>query len=222
MKYARTSCAVPGIKRSICGIRRNIFICAAPPVAALSLVPRSFFNSSMGPLAGFSMSNLPIRVSFTTSAADIMQIIASQCSRRARKSSKMGKKWSSRNNMPATTISACAMSALQRAMASSLPAYSDAACMDSLSPGIALSNASCALFAELAKCVSIVTTTTRTGVAAATARSSAAEMRFCVIKCLNRYHRYALHLCIKLGIAARFSANKKWNFAQLFFGLWTP
>jgi hypothetical protein len=70
------------MKRSICGRRRSIFICAAPPVAGLSLAslppPRSFFSSAIGPLAGLLMSKWPSRVRRVTSMAEAMQTIASQ------------------------------------------------------------------------------------------------------------------------------------------------
>ena len=94
------------MKRSICGMRRSIFIWAAPPVEFFSLLPRSFFNSAIGPLAGLAMSKLPRRVSLTTSLAEAMQIMASQLSRRATSSGITGRKCSSRNNMPATMMSA--------------------------------------------------------------------------------------------------------------------
>ena len=156
---------MPGIKRRIFGIRRNIFICAAPPVAAFSLLPRSFFSKAIGPLAGLPMSNWPRRVSCTTSVALAMQIIASQSIRRARKASRMGKKWSSMKSMPATTISAEAMSARQRSISTSLPVYSEAACRLSDKPGNSRASVCLALWIELAKCVSIVTITTLTAVA---------------------------------------------------------
>ena len=114
MKYARTSCAVPGMKRSICGIRRSIFICSEPPVAclaglgALADLPappesaifsdfvlwllRRRLSSAIGPLAGLSMSNLPSRVRRTTSPADIAHTSASQRSRRALSAGSNGRK----------------------------------------------------------------------------------------------------------------------------------
>jgi hypothetical protein len=47
-----------------------------------SFDPRSFFSSFMGPVAGFIMSSSPIRVSCTTSRAEITPIIASQVAAR--------------------------------------------------------------------------------------------------------------------------------------------
>ena len=118
------------MKRSICGRRRSIFIWAAPPVAGLPsllLLPRNFFSSAIGPLAGLLMSKAPARVSLTTSLAEAMQIMASQRSRRACRSGRMGRKWSSMNSMPAITMSAWAMSSRQRCVAAGSPANSDAA-----------------------------------------------------------------------------------------------
>ena len=94
-KYARTSCAVPGMKRRIFGIRRSIFICCAPALPpclrALSLaLPRSRFSSASGPPVLPSMLNLPMRVSLVTSPADMQQTIASQLSRRARSAGSSG------------------------------------------------------------------------------------------------------------------------------------
>ena len=44
----------------------------------------------MGPVLGLPMSSLPMRVSLTTSAADMMQTMAVQWSLRACKSGKIG------------------------------------------------------------------------------------------------------------------------------------
>ena len=208
---------MPGIKRNICGKRRNIFICAAPPVAAFSLLPRSFFKSAIGPLAGLPMSNCPKRVSCTTSVALAMQIMASQCMRRARRSSRMGRKWSSKNSMPATTMSAEAMSALQRAINASLPAYSDAACKLSDKPGNSRRRVWLARWIELAKCVSMVTTTTLIGVVWRAACALPSEVSFSVIKSFRRDHREATLRGVTLGISPGFATDKKRYFSQFFF-----
>ena len=81
--HARKSCALPGMNFRILGKRRKSFICFSPELAEGSLDPRSFFNSFIGPVAGFIMSNSPMRVSCTTSRAEMTLIIASQESRRA-------------------------------------------------------------------------------------------------------------------------------------------
>ena len=222
MKYARTSCAVPGMKRSIWGMRRSIFIWAAPPVEAFSLLPLSFLSKAMGPLAGLPMSKWPSLVSFTTSLADIKQIIASQDSRRARSAPSTGKKWSSRNSIPATTMSACAISALQRAIAASFPANSDAACIANSSPGISRLSAAFARPVELAKCVSIVTMTTRIGMFAAATFASAAEMSFGIVECFYGDDRYAMDLRVLLGVAASFTAYKEWDFPELLLRICGP
>ena len=54
-KYARTSCAGPGMKRSNLGRRRSIAICFAPPLAPGFGLPRNFFISAITPVAGLSM-----------------------------------------------------------------------------------------------------------------------------------------------------------------------
>ena len=51
------------------------------------------------------MLNLPMRVSFITSAADMAQTIASQCSRRAFSAGSTGRKWSSMNSIVTMTMS---------------------------------------------------------------------------------------------------------------------
>ena len=56
------------------------------------------------------------------------------------------------------------MSALHLAMSASLPAYSEAACNLQVKPGKSRFNWSLARLNELAKCVSMVTTTNRMGV----------------------------------------------------------
>ena len=80
------------------------------------------------------MLNLPIRVSFITSVADIAQTIASQWSRRARNASRTGLKCSSMNSIVATTMSPRAMSSLQRASASGSSPQTQAAWTESVSP----------------------------------------------------------------------------------------
>ena len=77
------SCAVPGMKRSSFGNCRSIFISPLPPGLEPLRLPRSFFSQAMAPSASPLMSNLPTRVSFTTSAADMQQTMASQSLRRA-------------------------------------------------------------------------------------------------------------------------------------------
>ena len=125
-KYARTSCAVPGMKRSNCGIRRSIFICAAPAVRFAStpsfFFGRRRFSRAMAPVWEPSMLNRPRRVKRTTSAADMAHTMASQCSRRSCSACSTGRKWSSMNSMVATTMSPRAMSSQQRCRAfGSLP-----------------------------------------------------------------------------------------------------
>ncbi len=70
------------MNRSSFGNWRSIFIWprAFDPVPPL---PRMRFSQAIAPVASVDMLNLPTRVSFTTSPADSMQIIASQWSRRA-------------------------------------------------------------------------------------------------------------------------------------------
>ncbi len=136
-KYARTSWAVPGMKRRIFGSRRSIFICCAPAVvlvllsARLSAVclalPRKRLSSETKPLAGADMSNLPMRVSCVTSAALIAQTIASHWLRRACSAGSSGMKWSSRKSIVTMTMSPVAMSALQRSSACSSLPHSSAA-----------------------------------------------------------------------------------------------
>ena len=114
----------------------------------------------MGPLAGLLMSSLPMRVSLTTSLADMMQTMALQVSRRACRSAKMGVKWSSRNSMVTITTCAWAMSSLQRASFRASAVYSEAEWMWNDKPGMDRTRASRALDAALFKWVSIVTMTT--------------------------------------------------------------
>ena len=164
----------------------------------------------MGPLAGLLMSKLPRRVSFTTSDADAMQIMASHSMRRACNTSSTGKKWSSRNNMPAITMSALARSLRQRARAAALLAYSDAACREMVSCGSSRARRRRARSTLLARCVSMVTMTKFSAIAL---RGSAAEVGFCIVKCLHgdvlnpHFGREAF------GIATGFSAHKERNFS---------
>ena len=133
------------------------------------------------------MSNLPMRVSLTTSAGrHAAQTIASQCSRRACSAGSIGRKWSSRNSMVAMTMSPLAMSA--RAALAAPPAsspHSAAACTAERRPGqLARAARGRARSAALARWLSIVTMTTRIGVSARAA-ASAAEVGFCVVQGLD-------------------------------------
>ena len=146
-------------------------ICLAPAVALApassplaSGLLRKRFRKAIGPVAGAPMSNLPMRVSFITSLADMAHTIASQASRRACSEGRTGKKWSSMNSMVAMTMSPCAMSALHRSSALLSSPHSAAACTLSVSPGIARASVRSARAAALARWLSIVTSTTRTGV----------------------------------------------------------
>ena len=68
------------------------------------------------------------------------------------------------NSIVATTMSACAMSARQRSSAAGCAAQSEAACWLSTKPGSRRRRATRARSVALARCVSIVTMTTRYGV----------------------------------------------------------
>ena len=159
----RRSCAVPGTKRRICGKRRSIFICLAPAEAfcpAWGLLPRSFFKKAMGPVLGLLMSKRPMWVSLTTSAADMMQTMALHSSRLACRSAKMGWKWSSKNSMVTSRMSALAMSFLTRASLCASLAYSEAEWMENASCGTKRCKLSRAFKAALLRCVSMVRMTT--------------------------------------------------------------
>ena len=113
----RTSWAVPGMKRSNFGKRRNMAICLAPAVAlgALAAAPsfwvgRKRLSRPIRPPDCASMLNLPMRVNCMTGGADITQTMASQAILRACKASSTGRKWSSMNSMVTMTKSAWPMS----------------------------------------------------------------------------------------------------------------
>ena len=57
-KYARTSCAVPGMKRRIFGMRRSIAIWRAPAIVPFFLVPRQALQQSNGAAFGLSIAEL--------------------------------------------------------------------------------------------------------------------------------------------------------------------
>ena len=78
------SWAAPGTKRRIFGSRRSMVICLAPSLCwLLARFGFSRLSSAIAPLCLACMSNRPIRVSLTTSVAEMQEIIASQLSRRA-------------------------------------------------------------------------------------------------------------------------------------------
>ena len=152
------------MNRSICGMRRSIFICLAP-AAAFSLsslgLPRIFFKKAIGPLAGLDMSSLPKRVSLTTSPADMAHTMALQCSRLACKASKRGRKWSSKNNMVTIMMSPWAISLRHCAKCSGFPANSEAEWMVKLNCGSKRFKPTRARSTALLRWVSMVTITTR-------------------------------------------------------------
>ena len=152
------------MKRSICGMRRSIFICLAP-AAAFSLsslgLPRIFFKKAIGPLAGLAMSSLPKRVSLTTSPADMAHTMALQWSRRACRSAKIGRKWSSMNSMVTIMMSPWAMSSRQRVKCSGLVANSEAEWTVKLRWGSKRFKPTRARSTALLRWVSMVTITTR-------------------------------------------------------------
>ena len=132
------------------------------------------------------MPNLPMRVSLTTSAADMQQTIASQSSRRAASAGSTARKWSSMNSMVAMTMSPRAMSARQRASAAASPPHSSAACTDeSQARQIARAAACGARAAAPDRWLSIVTIDD-----AHAASASAAEVRFGIVERLDgdRWH----------------------------------
>ncbi len=133
-KYARTSCALPGMNRRILGIRRSMRICCAP-VVPLPGLPRSRFSRASGPVLGPPIAKPPSRVSRVTSPADITPMNASHCGCRAFSASSTGMKWSSMNSITAMMMSALAMSSRQSASAASLSPHSAAACSVSCIPG---------------------------------------------------------------------------------------
>jgi hypothetical protein len=145
-------------------------------LSAVSLaLPRSFFSSAIGPLAGADMSNLPMRVSLVTSPARHRadHRVALVAARRSAGSS--GWKWSSRNSIVTMTMSPWAMSALQRASArsSSAPFVGGvrAEAAGRAAGGASVRLARCA---ALARWLSIVTSTTRTRMTLTGAGSAAA------------------------------------------------
>src|ERR1700761_9472007 len=215
-KYARMSCAVPGMKRSSFGSWRSIFISPLPPGLLPLRLPRSFLSHAMAPSASPLMSNLPTRVSFTTSLADMQPIITSQWSRRATRAGITARTWSSRNSMVAITMSPRAIAALQRISAASSVPHSSAAWTDNSSPGKSRRNSFCARAAASDRWLSMVTTTTRTGVA------SAGEVRFGIVKRLDGYGDNAVFIGEAFGVAARLAANEERNFVQLFFRVGGP
>ena len=79
---ARRSCALPGMKRRICGSRRSIFIWLSPDEVRLRL-GLQLLQDRHAPDAGLPMSRSPICVRFTISVSAITPTIASQCGRRA-------------------------------------------------------------------------------------------------------------------------------------------
>ena len=74
------------------GNLRSIAICRAPPSAPGFLAPRSFFSRLMAPPPVPSILKRPMRVRRTTSLAESAQTIASQLSRRASRSARIGVK----------------------------------------------------------------------------------------------------------------------------------
>ena len=97
------------------------------------------------------MTSLPMRVSCVTWGADMMQTMASQCSRRACKASSTGRKWSSMNSMVTMTMSACAMALRQAAKALSLSRQDEALCVCKFRPGKSAARRSPAWVAALAR-----------------------------------------------------------------------
>ena len=150
----------------------DVFTSAVP-------LPRSFFRNAIGPLTGPLMSKRPMRVRRVTSVADIRQTMASQASRRACSAGSTGRKWSSMNSMVQITMSARAMSSVQRRSASGSSVHSAAACTLSDRPGKARASWRCARAAALARWLSMVTSTTRIVGAPVW---SAAEMGFGIVE----------------------------------------
>eukprot|EP01136_Pigoraptor_vietnamica_P016177 Opistho-1_new@59960 len=216
------------MKRRILGRRRSIFIWRAPAVLLSSAelltsavdLPRSLRRKAMGPLVGPLMSNLPMRVSLVTSVADIRQTMASHRSRRARSAGNTGRKWSSMNSMVAITMSARAMSSVQRLSAAPSSPHSAAACTDSDRPGTVLARLRCARSAALARWLSMVTSTTF--MPGDSTWLSAAEMGFGIVKGLQGDDGQAFVPGIEFGVAAGLAANEKRDLAQFLFGLDAP
>src|SRR5262245_9903314 len=109
-----------------------------------------------------------------------------------------------------------AMSARQRCNAPSSSPNSEAACRPIESPGMSRCNAVSARRAALARCVSSVTMTTRTGAV------SAAEMGFGIVKRLHTDHPEAKLARIAFGVAACLAAHEERHLLQLGFGVGGP
>src|SRR3990167_1208343 len=217
------------MKRRNCGMRRSIFICWAPALAGLPMLapawglpalPRKRLSRAIGPLVLPSILKRPMRVSLVTSAALMMQTIASQWSRRACSAASSGRKWSSMNSIVATTMSARLMSSRHWASASSSPTQWSAACTASTRPGRLAASVRRARSAALAKCESIVTIVTRIGRAATAA--SAAEVRFGVIEGLDGDGGQATFERKALGVAAGLATHEERDLLQLQLGLAGP
>ena len=184
-KKMRTSCAVPGMKRSNLGKRRSMAICLAPADAGLSLPfsslaeGRSFFSKPIRPPLCVLATYLPMRPSCMTWGADMMQTMASTSKRRCSNTSMMGRKWSSMNNMVTMTILAWARSSRQCCKRSWLLRQSLAACTFKRKPR----SLSCsATFSKAPdKWLSMVTSTT----VLAAANRSAAEVGFGIVERLH-------------------------------------
>ena len=191
----------------IFGKRRNIFICAAPPVVFFSFEPRIFLSKASGPLAGLLISKSPIFVRGTTSAADMAQTIASQWFLRAFKSSKIGLKWSSKNNIVVTIISAVAISFLHSSKSSGEVTQPAAAWILNSKLGISRFNAKFAFWLALIRWVSIVISTNLSGVLLTTV------IGFCIVKRLQSDLLHAMLLCKFFCITTSLTTDKKWNFS---------
>ena len=132
--HARKSWDFPGIRRRILGKRRNIFIWPAPELPPF-FAGFSFFNRAIAPVAGRDMSRSPILVNCTISWSAMIPTIASQVSRRAFRSGRIAKIWSSRKITEETIMCAVAISALAKASAEGSFSHSAAACTIMDRPG---------------------------------------------------------------------------------------
>ena len=186
-KKIRMSWAEPGIKRNNFGRRRNIAICLAPADTGLSLPwaslaeGRNFLSNPIKPPAWVLATYLPIRDKCITCGADMMHTMASQWNLLCSSASRMGKKWSSMNNMVTITIFAWPMSSRHFSKADGLLRQSLAACILKRRPADAIS------FCETCsnapdKWLSMVTSTTL--VLLSKVRSTA-EVSFGIVKRLH-------------------------------------
>src|SRR3954452_620112 len=124
--------------------------------------------------------------------------------------------WSSMNSMVATTMCPWEMSARQRSSAVPSRPQSAAACRQRSRPGSSRASVARARSTAPARWLSIVTITTRNGVA------SAGEVRFGIVERLDGDGREALRQGEALGVVAGLAADKERDLQQLGLRLRRP